>query len=83
MRPLWTHTHSVKPIELSIFSLQCDCLCTVIEVAVAVRGFIVYAIWRNYFRDKCLLEDTASSPTVGLFEMGNLTVRSDIQHTYC
>jgi hypothetical protein len=37
---------------------------------VAVCGFILYAIWRKLFRDKCLLEDTASSPTVGLLGRG-------------
>ena len=30
-------------------------------------GFSLYAIWRNYLRDKCLLEDTATSLTLGLF----------------
>jgi len=69
MRPLLLHICSVKPIELSIFALQCDCLCAVLEVTVAVCGFILYAMWCNYFRDKCLLEDTASSPTVGLLGM--------------
>jgi hypothetical protein len=34
---------------------------------VAVCVFSLYAIWRNYLRDKCLLEDTATSPTLGLF----------------
>jgi hypothetical protein len=34
---------------------------------VTMCGFILYAIWRNYPHDKCLTEDTASSPTVGLF----------------
>jgi len=69
MRPLLLHIYSVKPIELSIFALQLDCLGTVMEVTAAVCGFSFYVIWRNYFHDKCLLEDAASSPTVGLSGM--------------
>jgi len=61
--------HSVTPIELSILALQYDSLGTLAEVTVAVCGFSLYAIRRNYLRDKCLLEDTATSPTVGLFGM--------------
>jgi hypothetical protein len=38
-------------------------------VTVAVCGFSLYSIRRNYLRDKCLWEDTATSPTVGLFGM--------------
>ena len=57
----------MKPIELSIFALKCDCLVTVVEVTAAVCAFSLYVIWRNCLRDKCLLEDTAASPTVGLF----------------
>ena len=57
----------MKSIELSIRALQCDCLGTTVEVTAAVCGFSLYAIWRNYLCDKCLLEDTAASPAVGLF----------------
>jgi len=69
IRPLLTHIPSVKPIELSIYALQYDSLGTIAEVTVAVCGFSLYAIRRNYLRDKCLWEDTATSPTVGLFGM--------------
>jgi hypothetical protein len=57
----------MKPIELLIFALQCDCLSTIVEVTVAVCGYNLYAKWRNYLYDKCLLEDSASSLTVGRF----------------
>ena len=33
----------------------------------AVCGFSLYVIQHNYLCDKCLLGDTAASPTVGLF----------------
>ena len=29
----------------------------------------LYALWCNYLCDKCLLENTAASPTMGLFGM--------------
>jgi hypothetical protein len=64
-----THIHSVKPTELSISALQCDCLSTIVEVTVAVCGYSLYAKRRIYLCDKSLLEDTAASSTVGLFGM--------------
>jgi len=60
------HIHSAKASEVSIFASQYDSLVTIAEVTLAVCGFSLYAIRRNYLRDKCLLEDTATSPTVGL-----------------
>jgi len=60
----------VVNIELYIFTLQCNSLITIAEVTVAVCGFSLNAIWRNYLRDKCLLEDTATSPTLGLCGKG-------------
>jgi len=59
--------HGFVKFEMLIFTLQCNSLGTIAEVNVAVCGFSLYAIWRNYLRDKCLLEDTATSPTLGLF----------------
>jgi hypothetical protein len=67
IRSLLKHVHPVQLIELSIFALQCDCLSTTVEVTAAVCGFNLYAIWCNYLCEKCLLEDTAASPTMGLF----------------
>jgi hypothetical protein len=64
------HIYLVKLIELSKFALQCDCLGTIVEVTAAVCGFNLYAICPSYLFDKCLLEDTAASPTMGLFGTG-------------
>ena len=66
MRRLSMHIHSAKASELSIFDSQYNSLCTTAELTVAVCGLRLYAIRRNYLRDKCLLEDTATSPIVGL-----------------
>jgi len=83
MRSLSMHIHSVKASELSIFASQYYSLCTIAELNVAVCGFSLYAIRRNYLRDKCLLEDTATSPTVGLLGTLDWTVCSNVYRTYC
>jgi hypothetical protein len=64
------HIQSEKPSEVSIFALQIDILGTIVGVNVAVCGLSLYAIRRNYLHDKCLLEETAASLTVGLFGNG-------------
>ena len=83
IRPLLTHIHSAKAIQLSIFALQCNGLSIIVVVTVVVCGFNFYAIWRNYILRQLPIGRHCSLTYYGSFRNGDWTVCSNKYHTYC